>query len=125
MSLDMCFFTVLLMMPESVELSVCVGVGPFGCPIYSNEVMITSPSLALINRPPNSASTAEAITCLKVAANTNTALLFLVREVGSNLSLRNKCSPTLLLALGAERYDALLCICNFIWLAKYLIVALL
>ena len=113
------------MMPDDVELYVCIGVGPCWCPIYSNEVLSNSPSLSLMNRPPNSASAAEAITCFKMAANTNTDPLFLVREVGSNLPLRKKCYLTLLLDLDADRYDTSLCICYFIWLAQYLIVALL
>ena len=70
---------VLLMMPDAVELSDCIGVGPCGCPISSNEVRSTSPSLVLMNRPPNSASAAEAITYFKMAATTNTAPLCLVR----------------------------------------------
>ena len=69
-----------LMMHDAVDLSVCVGVGPFGFPISSYEVLSTSPSLGLMNRIPNSASAAEAITCFKMAATTNTATLCLVRE---------------------------------------------
>ena len=62
MALDMRYLTVLLMIPEAMELSVCMGIGPCGFPISSSEVLSTSPSLELINRPPNSASAAEAIT---------------------------------------------------------------
>ena len=62
MDLDLRCLTVSLMMPEAVELSVCMGDGPCGCPISSNKVMITSPYLALMNKPPNSVSAAEAIT---------------------------------------------------------------
>ena len=80
-ALDLRCLTVLLMMPDAVELSICVGVGPCGCTISSNEVMSTSPSLALINRPTNSASAAEAIMYFKMAATTSTAPLCLVREV--------------------------------------------
>ena len=124
-ALDLRYLTVSSMMPDAVELSVCIGAGPCGCPVSSNEVLSTSPSFELINRPPNSASVAEAITCFKMADKTNTSPLCLVRKVRSNMSLRKKCPPTLLLALDAERYDTSLCICNYIWLAKYLIVALL
>ena len=113
------------MMPDDVELYVCIGVGPCWCPIYSNEVLSNSPSLSLMNRPPNSASAAEAITCFKMAATTNTAPLCLIREVESNLPLRKKCPPTLLLALDAERYYTSLCIGNYIWLVQYIIVALM
>ena len=58
MVLDLHCLTVSLMMPEAEELSVCIGVGPCGCPISSDEVLSTSPYLALMNRPPNSASAA-------------------------------------------------------------------
>ena len=111
------------MMIDTVELSVCVGIDPCGCPISSNEVFSTSPYLAFMNRPPSSASTAEAITFFIMAATTNIAPLCLVCDVGLNLSLRKKCPPTLILALDADRYDASLCICNYICLAQYLILA--
>ena len=110
MALDLRCLTVTLMMPDAAELSVCIGVGPCGCPISSNEVLSTSHSLALTNRPPKSASAVETITCFKMAATTNTAPLCLLHGVGSNLSLRKKCSPTLLLALDAKRDYAPMCI---------------
>ena len=65
MALDLRCLTVLLMMPEAVELSICMGFGPCGCPISSSEVLSNYPSLALMNRPPNSASDYEAITFLE------------------------------------------------------------
>ena len=123
MALNLRFLTVSLMMPDAVDLSVCIGVGPCGCPISSIEVLSTSPSLVFMNRPPNSASAAEAITFFKMAATTNIAPLCLVCEVGLHLSLRKKCPPTLLLALDSDKYYASLCICNFIWIAQYLIVS--
>ena len=100
-----------LMIPDAMELSVCIGVVPCGCLISSNEVLSTYPSLALINRPPNYASAAEAITCSKISATNNTAPLCLVREVGSNTSLWKTFPLTLLLALDVERYYTSLCIC--------------
>ena len=114
--------TVSLMMPEVVELSVCIGVGPCGCSISSNEVLSTYPSLVLINMPPNSASDAEAITFFRMAATTNIDPLCLVCDVGLKFSLRKKYPPTLILALDADRYDSSLCICNCIWIAQYLIL---
>ena len=75
MALDLRCLMVSLMMPDAVELSVCIGVGPCGCPISSNEVLSTYPSLEFMNTPPNSASAAEAITCFKMAATTNTSPL--------------------------------------------------
>ena len=65
MALDLHCFTVSFMMSEAVELSVCMGIGPCGCLISSSEVLNTSPSLALMNRPPNSSSAAEALTFLE------------------------------------------------------------
>ena len=64
-SLDIRCLTVLLMTPDAMELSVFIGVVPCGFPISSNEVLSTSPSLVLMNRPPNSDSAAEAITFSK------------------------------------------------------------
>ena len=103
MALDLRCLTVSLMMPEAVELSVCMGIGPCGCPISSSEVLSTSPSLALMNSLPDSASTTEAITFFRMATTTNIAPLCLVCEVGLKFSLRKKCPPTLLLDLGADR----------------------
>ena len=122
MALDLHCLTVSLMMPEAVYLSVCMGIGPCGCPIYSSEVLSTSPSLDLMNRPPNYASAAEAIIFFRMEATPNIASLCLVCDAGLNFSLRKKLPPTLLLALDAYSYDASLCICNFIWLAQYLIL---
>ena len=51
MSLDIRCLTVLLIMPEAVKLYVCIGAVPCGCPISSTEVLSTSPSLVLMNRP--------------------------------------------------------------------------
>ena len=102
-ALDMRCLTFSLMMPDAVELYACMGIGPCGCLISSSEVLSASPSLALMNRPPNSASAAEAITFFRMAATINIAPLCLVFDVGLNLSLRKKFSPTLLLALDADR----------------------
>ena len=101
MDLDLRCMAVSLMMPDAVELSACIGVGPCGCPISSNLVLSTSTSLTLVNRPPNYASATESIMCFKMADTPNTAPICLVREVGSNLSLSKKCPRTLLLGLYA------------------------
>ena len=93
MALDLRCLTVSLMMPEAVELSVCMGIGPCGCPISSSEVLSTSPSLAVMNGHPNYASAAEAITFFRMDATTNIAPLCLVCDVGLNFSLRKKCPP--------------------------------
>ena len=106
-----------------MDLSICMGIGPCGCPISSSEVLSTSPSLVLMNRPPNYVSAAEAITFFRMAAATNIAPLCLVCDVGLNFSLKKKFPPTLILALDAKKYDVSLCIYSFIWLAQYLILA--
>ena len=106
MALDLRCLTVSLMIPEAVELSVCIGVGPCGCPISSNEVLSTSPSLALMNRPHNFASAVEAITFFRMAATTNIALLCFICDFGLNFPLMKKFPPTQLLALYTNRYDS-------------------
>ena len=88
--LDIRCLTASLMIPEAMELSVCMRIFPCGCPIYSSEVLSTSPSLAVMNGHPNYASAAEAITFFRMDATTNIASLCLVCEVGLNLSLRKK-----------------------------------
>ena len=103
MVLDLRCLTVSSMIPESVELPVCMGIGPCGYSISSSEVLSNSTSLSLINRPPNSASAAEAITFFRMAATTNISPLCLVCDVGLNLSLRKKSPPTLILALDYDR----------------------
>ena len=91
------------MIPDDIELSVCIGVRCWECLIYLNVFLITSPSLALINRPPNSASAAESMTFFIIATTTNTAPFVLVGEIGSKWSLRKKCTPNLLLALDTDK----------------------
>ena len=122
MALDLRCLTVSLILPDIVKLSVCMDVGPCGCPISSNEVLSTSPSLALMNRTPHYASDAEAITFFRIATTTNTAPLCLVCDIRLNLSLGKKRPPNLLLSLDADIYDESMCICNCIWLAQYLIL---
>ena len=85
MDLDLCCLTVSFIMPDVVELSVCIGIVTCGCPISSSVVLITSPSLALMNRPPNYASADDAITFFRMAATTNIDPLCLVYDVGLNL----------------------------------------
>ena len=96
MSMDLYLgcLTVSLIMPEAVELSVCMGIDPCGCPISSSEVMSTSPSLSLTNRPSNSTSAAEAITFFIIYATTNISPFGLVCDVRLNISRRNNPPPT-------------------------------
>ena len=93
MALDIRCLTVSFMMPDAVELSICMGIGTCGCPIYSSEVLITSPSLELMNSPPNSFSAAEAITFFRMATTTNITPLCLLCDVGLKFSHGKKCLP--------------------------------
>ena len=113
------YLTVSLMMPDAVELSVCIGVGCWGCSNYSNVFFITSPFSELMNRPPNSDASVDAVIFYRIAVTTYTAPLYLVGELGSKWSLRKKCPPTLLLALDTDKYEASLWMCNCIGLEKY------
>jgi hypothetical protein len=90
---------------HAVELSIWTGVGGCLCPSSSNVVRIGTAILALINSPPSSASAANDITALIIFATVCTALL----SRGSfSSSLKKKCPPVWLRALGSLRYDALL-----------------
>ena len=100
------------MIPNYVELFVFIGVRCWGCPISSNVFLISSPSFELINRPPNSASAADAMIFFRISETTNTDPLCFVGEIGSKWSLRKKFLPTLLPKLDTDKYDALLWMCN-------------
>ena len=93
------------MIPDSVELSVCIGVGVLGCIISSNVCLITSPSLELMNCPHNSAFVADAMTFFRIAATTNTDSLCLVGELLSKWSVQKNCSPTLFIYLDTNKYN--------------------
>ena len=61
-----CFFTVLLVIPTAVLLSRWTGVGGYMCPISCNIRHIILLRLQLWTKAPNSASTVEATTNLKM-----------------------------------------------------------
>jgi hypothetical protein len=67
--LDLCRFTVLFTMPTAVELSQCIGVGGWGCPISSSMSQKIVACLQLRNNAPSSASAADATTNLKIPHN--------------------------------------------------------
>jgi hypothetical protein len=58
-------FIVPLLYPVVVVLYVSIGVGGCLCPNYSNVVLRTAPSFALLKTAPISASAADNITCLR------------------------------------------------------------
>ena len=100
------------MIPDAVEFSACMGVGCWGCPISSNVFLVTSTSLVLMNRPPNSASDADAMEFFRMAATTYTATLCFVGELGSQWPPWKKCPPNLLITLDPDKYNTLLWMCN-------------
>jgi hypothetical protein len=57
-----------LIIPSAVELSVCTGVGGWGCPISCKIFLISTPFLAFIYNAPNSASAVDDITALMILA---------------------------------------------------------
>jgi len=67
--LDLCHFTVLFAMPTAVELSQCIGIGGWGCPISSSVSQKNVACLQLRNNAPSSASVADAATNRKIAHN--------------------------------------------------------
>ena len=61
--------------PNAVVLSVCIGVGGWGCPISSRVVLAGMASRAFMNNAPISASAADDMTALMICATFNTAPL--------------------------------------------------
>ena len=65
-------------MPSVIELSLCMGMNCYGCPISSIAIMIGSPDLVLCNNPPTSASYADYITFFIIFERMRTAPLDLL-----------------------------------------------
>ena len=101
MSIDLVALGKMLLLanPSAVELSVCIGVGGWGCPSSSSVVFSGNAAFALMNSPPSSASAADAITALMMLATFNTAPLF-----GGNGSSDDK--------INVHRLCFLLCSCS-------------
>ena len=119
-ALDALCLMVLLEKPTAVVLSIWMGVGGCGCPISSKHTRIGKISLAHRNPAPISASAADPITHLIILQITCMGPLIGTSANGAGgagLSLRKKCAPARLLALGAERYEASLCVWRHISLA--------
>ena len=93
-------------MPTVVELSQCIGVGGWGCPISSSMSQKNVACLQLRNNAPSSASAADAPTNCKIAHNVKNALFNLMGFVGSAFHPMKKCLHALLWALASDNYDA-------------------
>jgi len=104
--LDLCHFTVLFAMPTAVELSQCIGVGGWGCPISLSVSRKIVACLQLRNNAPSSASAADAMTNRKIAHNVKNALFNLMGFVGSAFHPMKKCPHALLWVLVSDKYDA-------------------
>ena len=81
------------MMPFAVELSVCIGVGGFGCPISVSMFLRWTAPFALMKIPPSYASDAEYITALMICDMLRVAPFF----GGVSALVDNKKCPTSLL----------------------------
>ena len=64
------------MTPFAVELSVCIGIGGFGCPISVSMFLRWKASFALMNSPLSSDSAAEDMTTFMICAMLRMAPLF-------------------------------------------------
>ena len=104
--LHRCRFTVLFAMPTAVELSQCIGVGGWGCPISSSVSQKIVACLQLRNNAPSSASAADATTNRKIAHNVKNAPFNLMGFVGSAFHPMKKCPHALIWALASDKYDA-------------------
>ena len=105
---------------SAVVLSNCIGVGCCGCPILCKQVLIGTNSWPLIYVTPISASAADPITLLIILY---TVWMGPLRGGGSNRFLLKRFPPALLLACGADNYEALLWVRNTMSLAWYRIFA--
>ena len=104
--LDLCRFTVLFAKPTAVELSQCIGIGGWGCPISSSVSQKIVACLQLRNNAPSYASAADATTNRKIAHNVKNAPFNLMGFVGSAFHPMKKCPHALLWALASDKYDA-------------------
>ena len=75
---NFCRLMVLLTIPTVVELSMCIGVGGWGCPNSCSVKHITFACLVFNNSAPSSASAADAATHFKIEHMTCMAPLSLI-----------------------------------------------
>jgi hypothetical protein len=104
--LDLCRFVVLFAMPTTVELSQCIGVGGWGCLIYSSVSQKIVACLQLRNNAPSLASAADAMRNLKIAHDVKNAPFNLMGFVGSAFHPIKKCLHAPLWAFASDEYDA-------------------
>ena len=71
----------LLITPSAVELSICIGVGSWGCPISPSMFLRYTASFALMNSAPSSALAAEDMTAFIIWA-----MLSMAPLLGGNFS---------------------------------------
>jgi len=93
-------------MPTAVELSQCIGVGGWGCPISSSVSQKIVACLQLRNNALSYASAADATTNRKIAHNVKNAPFNLMGFVGLAFHPMKKCPHALLRALASDKYDA-------------------
>jgi len=92
-------------MPTAVELSQCIGVGGWGCPISLSVSRKKFACLQLRNNAPSSASAADATTNRIIAHNEKNSPFNLMGFVGSAFHPMKKCPHALLWALASDKYD--------------------
>ena len=113
MSMAFNFFLVIVLVaiPNALELSTWMGVGPWGKRISIGVVRMGPVFCALMNIKPNSASAADAMAFLIIWQTTYIILLMLGTQVVSFLGwgvlrAKNWTPLALLLAFETERYEA-------------------
>ena len=109
---ERCHFTVLFAMPAAVALSQCMGVGGYGWPSSSSTSLMIFASFAFKNIAPNSASTADAATNLRIVQNVRIGPFRRMGRLSSGCQLRKKWPAARLLTFLSERYDASECTFN-------------
>eukprot|EP00957_Ditylum_brightwellii_P006606 501011-Ditylum_brightwellii.AAC.1 len=72
----------LLTIPLAVELSVIMGVGGWGCPIFSRAILNPTAALPLTNKAPTSVFAADDITAVILVHSVCTAPLFVGSWLG-------------------------------------------
>ena len=109
---ERCRFKVLFAMPADVALLQCMGVGGCGWPSSSSVRLMIFASFAFKNIAPNSDSAADAATNLRIVQCVSIGPFRRMGHLSSGCQPRKKCLAARLLAILAERYNALECTFN-------------
>ena len=96
---DICLFTVLLTIPAALELSLCIDVGGWGLPNYTNVRCIIYPILSVLNNLPKSDSADNSATFLSMIHTVCIVTLILIGSV--------------LLGILPKKYHTLMIYINF------------